>query len=117
LKFGPIFKELNSLKIGPNFILQHLKNKIIFNFVKFVTSKKFDNKFFSPLSFVDVFLDPGWVKIRIRDKHPGSATLEKGLTFFLWKSSPLQKEKILFLFLRQILSYQDSVSDHHQYSL
>jgi hypothetical protein len=21
--------------------------------------------------------DPGWVKIRIRDKHPGSATLDK----------------------------------------
>jgi hypothetical protein len=22
-----------------------------------------------------LFLDPGWVKVRIRDKHPGSATL------------------------------------------
>jgi hypothetical protein len=36
-------------------------------------------KIFSPLSFVAVFgseiRDPGWVKIRIRDKHPGSATL------------------------------------------
>jgi hypothetical protein len=42
--------------------------------------------FFSPLSFVTVFgsgirdpksgvRDPGWVKIRIRDKYPGSATL------------------------------------------
>jgi hypothetical protein len=35
--------------------------------------------FFSPLSFVTVFgseiRDRGWVKIRIRDKHPGSATL------------------------------------------
>ncbi len=40
--------------------------------------------FFSPLSFVAVFVsgirdqgfqDPGWVKTRIRDKHPGSATL------------------------------------------
>jgi hypothetical protein len=35
--------------------------------------------FFSPLSFVAVFgsgiRDPGWVKIRIRDKHSGSATL------------------------------------------
>jgi hypothetical protein len=45
--------------------------------------------FFSPLSFVAVFgsgirdpgsgmgknQEPGWVKIRIRDKHPGSATL------------------------------------------
>jgi hypothetical protein len=39
---------------------------------------------FSPLSFVAVFgfeiRDPGWVKIRIRDKHPGSATLQKGST-------------------------------------
>jgi hypothetical protein len=35
--------------------------------------------FFSPLSFIAVFeseiRDPGWVKIRNRDKHPGSATL------------------------------------------
>jgi hypothetical protein len=38
--------------------------------------------FFSPLSFVLLFLNPGsgirdpeWVKIRIRDKHPGSTTL------------------------------------------
>jgi hypothetical protein len=35
--------------------------------------------FFSPFSFVAVFgsgiRDSGWVKIRIRDKHPGSATL------------------------------------------
>jgi hypothetical protein len=35
--------------------------------------------FFSPLSLVAVFgsgiRNPGWVKIRIRDKHPGSATL------------------------------------------
>ncbi len=29
-----------------------------------------------PLIFLLVFLlDPKWVKIRIRDKHPGSATL------------------------------------------
>jgi hypothetical protein len=45
--------------------------------------------FFSPLSFVAVFgseiRDPGWVKIRIRDKHSGSATLLKtmyGIYFF-----------------------------------
>jgi hypothetical protein len=29
-------KFYNSLKIGPNFFLQHLKTKIMFNFVKFV---------------------------------------------------------------------------------
>jgi hypothetical protein len=33
-------KFYNSLKIGPNFFLQHLKNKIIFNFEKFVATKK-----------------------------------------------------------------------------
>jgi hypothetical protein len=42
--------------------------------------KDMTTKFFSPLSFVEVFgyriRDPGWVKkIRIRDKHPGSSTL------------------------------------------
>jgi hypothetical protein len=42
------------------------------------TQKRYDNKFFSPLSFIAVFGsliqdprseigDPGWVKIRIRD--------------------------------------------------
>jgi hypothetical protein len=77
----------NSWKIGPNFFLQHIKNKIIFSFVKFVATKNgLTKKFFSPLSFVAVFgsrirdpgsgiRDPGWVKIRsgIQDKHPESA--------------------------------------------
>jgi hypothetical protein len=47
-------------------------------FMKFVATKKVMTKnfFFTPL-FCAVFgiKDPGWVKIRIRDKHPGSATL------------------------------------------
>jgi hypothetical protein len=44
------------LKIGPNFFLQLFKNKIIFNFVKFVATKKgLTKNFFSPLSFVAVF--------------------------------------------------------------
>jgi hypothetical protein len=78
-------KFFNSLKTGPNFFLQHFKNKIIFNFVKFCGYKKrCDNKFFSPLSFVKVFgsgiRNPGSGMgkksgSRIRDKHPGSATL------------------------------------------
>jgi hypothetical protein len=60
----PIFGELsdnkkfhNSLKINPNFFFHHFKNKIIFNFVKFVVTKKlpYDNNFFSPLSFVALF--------------------------------------------------------------
>ncbi len=48
--------------------------------MKFVaTNKVFITNFFSPFSFVAVFgseiWDPGWVKIRIRDKHPRAATL------------------------------------------
>ncbi len=33
--------------------------------------------FFHP-SLLILFLDPGWIKIRIRDKHLGSATLVFG---------------------------------------
>ncbi len=67
-------KSYNSLKIGPHFFLQHFKNKIIFNFVKFVATKKgMRTNFFSPLPFVEVFgsgirdprsgiLVPGWVR-------------------------------------------------------
>jgi hypothetical protein len=38
-------------------------------------------KFFSTNVFHCCFWirDPGWVKIRIRDKHPGSATLHMGI--------------------------------------
>jgi hypothetical protein len=48
--------------------------------VIFVATKKgMTTYFFSPLSFVAVFgskiLDPGWTKIRPREKHPGSAML------------------------------------------
>jgi hypothetical protein len=56
-------KLYNSLKTGPNIFLQHFKNKIIFNFVKFVATKKSMTPFFSLLSFVAVFgsgiQDPG----------------------------------------------------------
>jgi hypothetical protein len=74
-------KFYSSFKIGPNYFLQHFKNKIIFNFVKFVAKKMVWHFFFHPyllLLFLDPgseIRDPGWVKIRIRDKHPGSATL------------------------------------------
>jgi hypothetical protein len=54
------------------------KNKIIYNFTIFVASKNRTKKF-SPSSFGAVvgsgIRDPGWIEIRIRDKHPGSATL------------------------------------------
>jgi hypothetical protein len=48
--------------------------------VKFVATKKgMTTNFCSPLSFAAVLgsgiRDPGWVKIRIRDQHPGYATL------------------------------------------
>ncbi len=44
------------MKMGPNFFLQHFKNKIMFNYVKFVATKKgmTTNFFCTPL-----FLDPG----------------------------------------------------------
>jgi hypothetical protein len=51
-------KFYNSLKTGPNFFLQHLKNKIINNFVKFVATKKFYNKIFFHPSLLLLFLDP-----------------------------------------------------------
>jgi hypothetical protein len=78
-------KFYNSLKIGPNFFLQHFKNKIIYNFVKFAATKKgLTKKIFPPLCLVAVFgsgirdpgsgigknQDPG-SGINIRDKHTG----------------------------------------------
>jgi hypothetical protein len=71
-------KLYNSLIIGPDFFLQHFKNKTIFNFVKFVATKKgmTTTPLFCCCFWIrDPIQDPGWVKIRIRDKHPGSATL------------------------------------------
>ncbi len=70
-------KFYNSLKIGPNFFLQHFKNKIIFNFVKFMAAKKgMTTNSSTPLfSFCFWIHDPEIRDGRIRDKHPGSATL------------------------------------------
>jgi hypothetical protein len=43
-------------KLGQILVLQHIKNKIIFSFVKFVATKNALTKnFFSPLYFVAVF--------------------------------------------------------------
>jgi hypothetical protein len=98
---NPYFSELsdnflgknfnNSLKIGPIFFSSAFQNKIILNFVKFVATKKYNDLFFfTPLVCCCFWIgdprsgirdprsgipDKGWVKIRIRDKHPGSATL------------------------------------------
>jgi hypothetical protein len=59
------------------------KNKIIFNFVRFVATKKSLTTYFFHPCLLLLSLDPGseirdpeWVKIRIRGKHPGSATLD-----------------------------------------
>jgi hypothetical protein len=49
----------NSWKIGPNFFLPHIKNKIIFIFVKFVATKNgLTKKIFHPCLLL-LFLDPG----------------------------------------------------------
>jgi hypothetical protein len=50
-------------------------NKIIYNFI-FVAKKMVGEKKFIPLLFWCCcwIRDPGWIKIGIRDKHPGSAT-------------------------------------------
>ncbi len=55
-------KFCNSLKTGPNFFLQHLQKKIIYNFVKFVVTKKglTINFFFTPLFCCCFWIrDPG----------------------------------------------------------
>jgi hypothetical protein len=80
-------KFCTSLKTGPHFFLQRFKTKIIFNFLKIVATKKgMTTTFFHP-SLLLLFLDPGsgirdGLKIRIRDKHPGSAALKIRNVFF-----------------------------------
>ncbi len=52
-------KFYTSLKIGPNFFLQHFTNKIEFNFVKFMATKQgMTTNFFHPSPLL-LFLDPG----------------------------------------------------------
>ena len=52
-------KFYNPLKIGLNFFLQQFKNKIIFNYVKLVATKKDVTATFFHPSFLLLFLDPG----------------------------------------------------------
>ncbi len=82
-----------------NFWLKSFKNKIIFNFVKFVATKKgITTNFFTPLfCFCFWIRDPGKVKIRIRDKHPGSATLH------FWSNRKKKEGSILQYFFWKIL--------------
>jgi hypothetical protein len=63
----------NSWKTGPNFFLQHFKNKIIFYFVKLVAKRKgMTTNFFYPFLLFR-FLDPGY---EIRD--PGYEIRDPG---------------------------------------
>jgi hypothetical protein len=55
-------KFYNSFKTGPNFFLQHLKNKITFNLVKFVATKKgLIANIFDP-SLLLLFLHTFWIR-------------------------------------------------------
>jgi hypothetical protein len=65
----------NYWKTGPNFFRQHFKNNLIYNFVKFVATKKGMKIYFFYPSLLLRFLDPGsdirdpeWVK----NQDPGS---------------------------------------------
>ncbi len=59
---------------------------MIFNFVMFVFTKKAGQQIFFPLLFCCCcwIRDLVWIKNRIRDKHPGSATLNKSRKI-LWR--------------------------------
>ncbi len=67
-----IFESLITFFWVKSSFLQLLKNKIIFNFVIFVVTKKVGKNIFLTILFVAVFGSG------IRDKHPGSATLLAG---------------------------------------
>jgi hypothetical protein len=72
LELSGKFWVKNSLKTGPDFFLQHFKNKIIHNFVNFAATKKGMTKNFLHPSLLLRFLDPG---SEIRD--PGSGMVKK----------------------------------------
>ncbi len=59
---------------------------------------KCTTNFFSSLFFVAVFgsgiRDPGWIKISIRDKHPGSATLHDTYFFWLCRNGTLSRRRV-----------------------
>ncbi len=68
-------KFYNSLKIGPNFFLQHFKTKIICNSVKMWLHKKLWQQFLFHPSLLLLFLDPGseiqYPGSEIRDPRSG----------------------------------------------
>jgi hypothetical protein len=72
--------------------------------------RRYDNNFFHP-SLLLLFLDPGWVKIRIRDKHPGSATLMANL-FFSHKS-PVYFLRRMESYLNPVCGVQTEIAEPH----
>ncbi len=77
--FESLKKYYNSLKIGPNFSLYQFKNKIIYNFVLFVATKKGrTTNFFPPSLLLLLFCDPRWPKLRIRYKYSRSTSQPPG---------------------------------------
>ena len=78
-------KFYNSLKIGPYFFLQHFNNNIVFNFVKFMATKKvWQLIFFTPL-FCSCF----W----IRDPRSGVRDLGFGINIPDPQHWPILKTK------------------------
>jgi hypothetical protein len=83
---------LCKFKISQKFCLFQFRNKIILNFMIFVVTKNGRTPFFPPPPPPGFgFRDTGWIKIRIRDKHPGSATLVNLLKVLKFSFSPSQK--------------------------
>ncbi len=66
----------SSLTVFGQKVLYLLTDNMSFNFVKFVATKKGKTtNFFAFLFCCCCWIrDPGWIKIRIREKHPRSAT-------------------------------------------
>jgi hypothetical protein len=88
-KLGDNFSGKNTLlkfcENYPKFFSLPVRKKHNFQFCGICVYKKGRTTIFSPFSFVAVvgcwirdprFRDPGWIKTRVRDKHPGSATLQ-----------------------------------------
>jgi hypothetical protein len=65
-------------------------------------------------------LDPGWVKIRIRDKHPGSATLPSteisGIDqHFKWTSVMTCPCVIFLVCMRELKMEQEDILAEYRY--
>ncbi len=103
-----IFESLETnLCVKSSIILWKLAQIFFLKIVQFCEIYDSKNKvwpqfFFSPMSFIAVsgsgIRDPGWEKVRIRDKHPGSATLAGCLVSFFFFGGGV------FLFVRTIFS-------------